>query len=52
MQSAMPQEGRHKVHHKRIPLLQLGIDQQRGGCRGYSAGEREGFKDWLDEHEP
>jgi len=52
MQGAVPEERRHKVHNKRVPLLQLGIDQQRGGCRGYRAGERERFQDWLDEHEP
>ncbi|KAB5524643.1 hypothetical protein DKX38_022392 [Salix brachista] len=49
---ALPEERRHEVHDKRIPLLQPGTDQQRGGCGGYRAGERERFKDWVDEHEP
>ena len=52
VQGAMPQARWDEVHDQRLPLLQLGTDHQRGGCRGYHEGEREGFKDRVDEHEP
>lgn len=48
----MPKAGWDQVHNQRPPLLQLGSDYQRRGCRGYSEGEREGIKDWVDDHEP
>lgn len=48
----MPEEGRDKVHNQWLPLLQLGVDLQCRGCRGYREGERERLEDRLDEHEP
>lgn len=48
----MQEEGRHKVHNQRIPLLQPGSDHQRRGRGGHREGEHQGFEDWMDEHEP
>lgn len=48
----MPEEGWDQVHNQRLPLLQPGLGVQRGGCRGHRAGEREGFEDRVDDHEP
>jgi len=52
MQGGLQEEGRDEVHDERLPLLQLGFDQQRGGCRGYREGERERVEERVDEHEP
>lgn len=52
VQGAMQEAGRHKVHSQRPPLLQLGSDLQRGGCRGYREGEHQRGEDGVDQHEP
>ena len=50
-QSAVPEARGHKVHNKRVPLLQPGDDQQRRGRRGYREGERQRGEYRLDADE-
>lgn len=52
MQGALQERGRDEVHDQRVPLLQLGFDHQRRGCRGYHEGQRERVQNGVDEHEP
>lgn len=49
-QGALCEEGRNKVHDQRTLLLQLGSDQQRGGCRGCPCGLNQGFEDRVASH--
>ena len=52
VQGALQEARWDQVHDQRLPLLQLGSDHERGGCRGYREDECEGVEDWMDEHEP
>lgn len=47
------QEARgHKIHNQRLPLLQPGSGDQRGGCRGYRAREHQRVEDAVGVNEP
>ena len=47
----MPEARRDQVHDQRVPVLQLGSDQQRRRSRGCGEGERERDQNRLDELE-
>ncbi|KAL4340814.1 hypothetical protein GQ457_08G012630 [Hibiscus cannabinus] len=50
--SAVSEARGDEIHHQWVPLLQLGPDHQRRGCRRHREGEREGKQNRLVEHEP
>lgn len=52
LQGPMQEARWDQVHNQRFPLLQLGIGDERGGCRGYRAGEHQGIQDPVDANEP